>query len=118
MSTSSVERNRDLNGFMERNRLKYSREIMVRTCKYCGENYVTFKRVGRPLEYCSDECRENARLEQSRVKACNWYHRHKHRLDEIQRYGLGTGYLGGHRNTDFEQEYKTIRNEFGRLKIK
>lgn len=114
----AVDKNRNINAFIELNRLKYSEEIIIRVCKYCGEYYVVPRRIGRPVEYCSDECRCNAREEQSRVKSIRWYHRNKHRMSEVERYGLGSGYLGGHRNDDFDKELGIVERELVRLKIK
>ena len=84
-------------------------------CNWCGA-YFTKKHHSE--KYCSDECRYNARMEQSRDKSHRWYHRHKHELSEKQRWGLGSGLLGQHRNEDFEEEYLKIQNEFRWLKIK
>lgn len=84
-------------------------------CKWCGK---PFKRVYAPEKYCCDECRISARGLQNRNKSHRWYHKHKHELSEKQRWGLGSGYLGNHRQESFNREYKTVKNEFKRLKIK
>jgi len=84
-------------------------------CKWCGEYFI---KTHHSQKYCSDYCRKNARAEQSRNKAHRWYHRHKHELSEKTRWGLGSGYLGKHRYTNFDKELKTIQTEFKRLRLK
>ena len=91
------------------NRVRYAK------CECCGK---TFIKPYPTVKYCSDECREVNREIQSRNKSLCWYHRNKHRLSEKQRYGLGSGYLGGHRNIDFACEQKSVKNELRRLKLK
>lgn len=108
----------DLDQFIDNNRLEKQAEIIIVTCKYCREKFAISRKCGRPMEYCSDECRKNAREEQSRVKSHRWYHKNKHRLTEKQRWGLGSGTLGQHRNDDFVKEELTIKREFTRLKLK
>ena len=112
------EKNRDINRFINSNRLRHSESVTIRKCSYCGEFFAVKKRVGRPIEYCSQECRDNARLEQSRNKAHRWYHRHKHELSEKQRWGLGSGSLGQHRCDDFVREQCVVSNELSRLGLK
>ena len=84
-------------------------------CQWCGE---LFEKKHHSEKYCSDECRENARSEQSRNKSHRWYHRHKYRLSEKERWGLGSGLLRQHRNDDFEKELRLIENEFRWLHLK
>ena len=84
-------------------------------CKWCGDFFV---RKHHSEKYCCDECRKFAREEQSRVKSNRWYQNHKHELSEKQRWGLGSGLLGQHRNDDFEMEYLKIQREFRWLKLK
>lgn len=84
-------------------------------CKCCGESFIK----KHPAEkYCSEDCRIHMRQHQNRVKANRWYHKNKHRLTEKQRWGLGSGYLHGHRNYDYAREKKSINNEFRRLRLK
>lgn len=84
-------------------------------CKWCGKYFI---RTHHSQRYCCDECRDEARSEQSRIKAHRWYHKHKHELSEKQRWGLGSGLLGQHRHEDFEKELRTIQNEFRWLHLK
>ena len=42
---------------------------------------------------------------------------YKEVMNEKQKYGLGSGYLGMHRNSDFNKEYESIIKEKRRLKI-
>lgn len=94
---------------MSNHRVRYGK------CKCCGE---TFVKSYPTVKYCSDDCRKFNREVQSRNKSLRWYHRNKHRLTDKQRYGLGSGYLGCHRNTDFSCEAKSVKNELKRLKLK
>lgn len=84
-------------------------------CKKCGKKFV---RKHAPEKYCSDVCRDTSRVLQNRKKSMKYYHRHKHEMDEKQRWGLGSGYLGHHRNKCFEKEHVSVRNEFRRLKLR
>lgn len=108
----------DLEQFIDNNRLAKQSEIIIAVCKYCGEKFAISRKCGRPTEYCSDECRDNAREEQSRAKSHRWYHKNKHRLSEKQRWGLGSGTLGQHRHADFVKEETVIKKELTRLRIK
>lgn len=81
-------------------------------CNWCGK---LFKRDSPASKYCCDECRKNARQYQSRMKSHRWYHKHKNELTEKQRYGLGSGRLGMHRNPSFESEKRIVCNELKRL---
>ena len=101
--------------YVKDNRLKLADGLVTGKCKWCGCLFV--KEHNKEL-YCSDECRDYARNEQSRMKSYRWYHNHKHELSEEQRWGLGSGYLGGHRHNDFNKEYEIICNEFVRLRLK
>lgn len=115
---SFVQKSVNLDGFIDSNRLKYAESVSVVKCKYCGELFAVARGRGRPVAYCSDECRTNARKEQSRLKSYRWYHRHKHELSEKQRWGLGSGWIGGHRNIDFSVEEKIVCRELARLGLK
>lgn len=87
----------------------------ISKCTWCGKKFVK-KHHGE--KYCSQLCRKDARSQQSRNKAHRWYHRHKHELTEKQRWGLGSGTLGGHMHDDFEKEQSVIEKEFARLRLK
>ena len=108
----------DVNTFISNNRAEMQSNVLIRYCAYCGEKFAIYLEKGRPAQYCCDECRENARLEQSRIKSHRWYHKHKHELSEKRRWGLGSGTLGQHRHKDFSKEEKTIKKELTRLRIK
>lgn len=84
-------------------------------CSWCGKYFI---KKHHSEKYCSDTCRKEARVEQSRHKSHRWYHRHKHELSEKQRWGLGSGLLGQHRTEDFEEEYLKIQNEFRWLHLR
>lgn len=115
---NEFKKNVDLNQFITNNRLQKQTNVRIATCKFCGVKFAIYHEQGRPSEYCSDECRENARSDQSRIKSHRWYHKHKHRLSEKQRWGLGSGKLGQHRHKDFVKEEVTIKRELTRLKLK
>ena len=100
--------------FIESNRSELADGVNVARCKWCGSLFV--KEHNREV-YCSSFCRDSAREEQSRDKSIDWYHKHKGELDEISRYGLGSGFLGGHRRVDFDDELECVRREFVRLKL-
>lgn len=95
-------------------RKEKSKNIRKSKCGWCGQYYV---KTANKQKYCSNECRKNAIQEQSRRKSHRWYHRHKHELDEKQRWGLGSGVLGQHRHKDYEKEQKVITRELKRLGI-
>lgn len=87
-------------------------------CKCCGSNYV--KSHNRQA-YCCDECRDVALHQQWRNASHKHYHKHKHEWghNSVRRYGVGSGTLGPHANTeDFNQEHLTIRKELVRLRLK
>ena len=84
-------------------------------CKVCGKSFI---KEHATVKYCSDECRNVSRKLQNRNKSSKWYHKNKHKLNEKQRWGLGSGYLGKHRQESFSKEERSILNEFVRLKIK
>lgn len=84
-------------------------------CSWCGKKFV---KKHHSEKYCSQLCRQDSRSQQSRNKAHRWYHRHKHELTEKQRWGLGSGTLGGHMHDDFEKEQSVIEKEFTRLRLK
>lgn len=87
----------------------------IGTCTWCGK---PFLKNHHSEKYCSKKCRKDARGHQSRMKAHRWYHNHKHELTEKQRWGLGSGTLGGHMHKDFEKEQSMIEKEFTRLRLK
>jgi len=103
------------NSFCDENRKSFSEDVNVGVCSWCGCKFV---KSNNRESYCSDYCRDNARAEQSRLKSNKWYHKHKHELSEKQRWGLGSGFLSGHRNGDFVKEQKIIERELVRLSIR
>jgi len=87
----------------------------IGSCAWCGK---PFLKKHHSEKYCSELCRKDARGHQSRMKAHRWYHNHKHELSDKQRWGLGSGTLGGHMHKDFEKEQSVIQKEFTRLRLK
>lgn len=109
----------DFTKFVKNNRAMMQSNVVVRECAYCGKKFALYvAKKGRPPIYCSDECRDNAVLDQSKIKSHKYYHKHKHEMNEKQRWGLGSGTLGQHRHKDFAKEEKTIKKELTRLRIK
>ena len=104
-----------VNSFCEENRKSIGEDVAIGVCKWCGCKFV--KSSHRSV-YCSDECRDDARAEQSRIKSHRWYHKHKHELSEKSRWGLGSGCLGGHRNSDFDKELLIVERELSRLNLR
>lgn len=88
---------------------------IVTKCIWCGTKFV---KKHHSEKYCSQACRKDARSQQSRNKAHKWYHRHKHELSEKQRWGLGSGTLGGHMHKDFDKEQSAIEKELTRLRLR
>lgn len=91
--------------------------LSIGVCRWC-EN--VFIKKHNKESYCSDNCRYYSLQEHSRRTSHKWYHRHKNELSEKQRWGLGTGTLGPHMNSDvdFEREASIIAKEFNYLRIK
>ncbi len=110
-------REKIINEFAEDNRRDSANEIIdkIAKCHWCGSRFV---KSHSSEVYCSSFCRESAREEQSRDKAIRWYHRNKEFLSDDARYGLGSGWLGGHRHFDFDDELRVVENELVRLKIR
>ena len=107
--------NRNPERYISINRNIKKNNIKIGKCKWCGAIFV---RKYAPEKYCCEYCRNKSREEQSRRKSIDWYHRNKNRLSEKQRYGLGSGRLGGHRKLDFNKESAIIHNELVRLNIR
>lgn len=101
--------------YTENRLLIAKKDHSIGVCNWCGKKYIKQHHSER---YCSDICRKDARGHQSRMKAHRWYHAHKHELTEKQRWGLGSGTLGGHMHDDFEKEQTVIQKEFTRLRLK
>ena len=109
-------REKVINDFADENRKETASSVVdkVAICRWCGSRFV---KAHNSEVYCSSFCRESAREEQSRDKSIRWYHRNKHNLSEEQRYGLGSGFLGGHRRLDFDDELRVVENELVRLRL-
>ena len=85
---------------------------MKSKCQWCGS---TFEKYHGNEKYCSSYCIEKAKQEQNRKNFHRWYHKHKKELDNLTRYGLGSGTLSHHRRKNFKEEQKTIKREKQRL---
>ena len=101
--------------YKERRLRIVSEDSSIGNCTWCGK---PFLKNHHSEKYCCETCRKDARSHQSRMKAHRWYHNHKHELTDKQRWGLGSGTLGGHMHKDFEKEQSMIEKEFTRLRLK
>ena len=87
-------------------------------CKYCGKPF--FKTANKTC-YCSDRCRNLAIKEQKAE-----YQRKRRKLiregvlisNEKASNDIGTGFIGEHKQDDFEEEYGVIQRELRRLRIR
>ena len=88
-------------------------------CKYCGKPF--FKTANRTC-YCSDRCRSLALREQKAE-----YQRKRRKLirdgvlvapNERSSNDVGTGFIGEHKQDDFDDEYGVIQRELRRLRIR
>lgn len=96
-------------------REKKASKVRKSKCGWCGREYV---KTANKQKYCSPQCRKDARSHQSRMKSHRYYHKHKHEMNEKQRWGLGSGVLGAHAHNDYEKEQRVIQNELRRLGLK
>lgn len=80
-------------------------------CKWCGKTY--YKEHNRQ-EYCSDPCRDYARLECTSRRVS----RYRKKYGKKQSDWVGSGHLGEHRAEDEETELDLIQKEFKRLRLK
>ena len=80
-------------------------------CKYCGQ---TFTKTHNRQEYCTKECRDNARQEKRRTYNLRYYNKNKNRIHH--KYP-GTNTLAPHRNPDPQRETEIIQNEKRRIGI-
>lgn len=110
----TIKKYQDTQYKIKETRKNQAQKINKSKCGWCGQYYI---KTANKQKYCSNECRKNAIQEQSRIKSHRWYHRHKHELDEKQRWGLGSGVLGQHRHKDYEKEQKVITRELKRIGI-
>lgn len=117
-SDNDFKKSVNFNEYISNKRLELQSSVVICYCEVCGEKFAIPRGIGRPKKYCCEECRKNARAQQSRNKSHKYYHRHKHELDDKRRWGLGSGTLGQHRHKDFSKEEKTIKKELIRLRLK
>jgi len=84
-------------------------------CKWCGQPFI--KKHNRQM-YCSEEHRRYARQEQQK----NYYHRTKNIFKHLRKddkyFGLGSGGISAHANSDFCIEGGTIKKEMKRLNLR
>lgn len=88
-------------------------EKVIKKCRWCGK---PFKRQHNRQVYCTRECAHNAHLEQ-KAEYARRYRRLYKPVDEKNRVGLGSGYLGQHAHEDFLTEHQKILFEKRRLKL-
>ena len=85
----------------------------LKKCKWCGK---PFKKKHNRQMYCCKECAKEAEKEKALKRWLKWFYKHKKEM--YQTALLGTSSLGQHREEDFNKEYKAIRKELKRLKLK
>lgn len=82
-------------------------------CKWCGKEFI--KTHNRQV-YCSSECRRYANLELTNRRVRRYRSKYN-TVKSDQYWGLGSGNLSCHANTDFSKEYRIIQRERNRLKV-
>lgn len=86
--------------------------IKLNQCKWCGSEFI--KEHNRQV-YCSEYCSKEAEKENRRIRDRKYYHKYKNVMNEEQKWGLGSGFLGMHREIDTILEYNNIQKEKKRL---
>lgn len=77
--------------------------LQHKKCVWCGKS---FKPKNNADKYCSKDCKKFGKQEKDRDN--KWKQRRNPDYNEKR---LGTVKLGSHRNPDYEQELKSIKNE-------
>lgn len=77
-------------------------------CNWCGKTYTP--RVGHQL-YCSPQCRKYSDQEHTLHRVRKFRKKYHNVLNQLSYQNLGTGGLGQHRDNDFEEEQRKIRQE-------
>lgn len=78
-------------------------------CKYCGKTYT---KTHNRQEYCSKECRTEARKEQKRNWALTYYYKNKKRINQTR---IGTPTIGPHKHENDDREAEIIQKEIDRI---
>lgn len=86
--------------------------IKLTCCKWCGSEFL--KEHNRQV-YCSEYCSKEARKEKNNEYFRKYYHKYKNVMDEEERCGLGSGFLGMHRHEDFNMELLAIKKEKAKI---
>lgn len=89
-----------------------NKESLEVKCSWCGEEFTT---QDSKIKYCSDDCRYYARLDQVCRSKREFYRKYDSR--KMQRIGIGSGWLSGHRHMSIEKERVAIEREMKRLRI-
>lgn len=86
-------------------------------CKACGKE---FTKSSNKQAYCCQDCKKEALRQQWRNASLKYYHAHKDEWgpNSVRRYGVGTGKLGPHANSNHDAEHALIIREKKRLRIK
>jgi len=85
----------------------------IRKCNYCGQTFPST----HGKKYCSNNCRKQARREQTNRHVKHYYAVHGRSEKELYYANLGNSNLREHRNPSFDDEIKLIRAELRRLHI-
>ena len=90
-----------------------TKSFAEKKCNYCGQ---PFKPYHSHNLYCSRECRSNSDKEHTEKRVREYRKRYTHNDRSI--LNVGTGELGEHALTDFEEEHRKIQNEFRHLRLR
>lgn len=115
----------------------------VRKCKWCGRYFITIGNRSNKRKYCSDNCSHKAK---NSITMDSYYKsliinygenpadKYKYSMNDWAKgeelgkgteykhddrnWGLGTGNLTGKKANNFKSEYRIIKNELKRLKLR
>lgn len=82
---------------------------VLKKCKWCGK---LFEKQHNREEYCCDDCRRYARMEQK----AEWIRNYRKEYSQVE--CIGSGGLGKHRRKVFLEEHIAVCNEMKRLDFK
>lgn len=83
--------------------LRLNKCSIVKTCEYCNKLYTP---THHRQKFCSKKCYKEHRLE---------YKNEWDRTKRIRKPSIGTGYIKGTANEDFDKEHKILTRELRRL---
>ncbi len=97
-------------------RKKQNKKTLVK-CRWCGKPFIRTPKSKRKL-FCSEKCRKEMELKNNRDRQFKFYNRWRFTIHkDSKKFGLGTGSLGKHPRTNFEDEKIVVKKEKRRLRI-